>query len=221
MDHKTKKVCQMCGAIYEGKKDCHYCPKCAKEKKIDTVLKKRICKDCGIEFLGGPRAKRCPNCSFKAASKNRSKITKRPLGSTDKCVICGKEYIVKSGRQKYCSDECQRIGVLAWQREHKKGYNKASGQDIKRKERKQAQMKACVYCMRPFKSDVSTNLCSDYCRTEYKKLQMCKADIKRGQKRNLQKYIDAMIAYRAKVENEIESENIKNILKNEQSSGII
>lgn len=203
MAHKTIKVCQSCGAHYEGTRDCHYCPKCAKEKKLDTVVRIRICQDCRTEFYGGPRARRCSECSFKAKQERNRKFAQtgaaRPLGSTDICAICRKEYIVKSGKQKYCSADCQRVGVLAWQRAQRKGYNKSSGQDIKKQKRREEQQKICVYCLRPFKTKSSTNICSDYCKAERKKMQMCQDDIKRGKRRNLQKYVDAMMAYREQV----------------------
>lgn len=203
MINRTKRACQVCGKPFYGSTDCYYCPDCAKTKKLDTVVKIRTCQDCGIEFYGGPRARRCPGCAYKAqqeASKEHKKTgTKRPLGSVDKCVICGKEYTVVSGRQKYCSDACQRKGVLAWQREHKRGYNKASGQDVKKIERRKQAQKICVYCLRTFASDKPTNLCSDYCRTEQKKLTQCMTDIKRGYKRNLDKYINRRDEYRRTV----------------------
>lgn len=208
MSYKTIKMCQSCGATYQGKGDYFYCPECAKEKKLDTVVRIRTCQDCGTEFYGGPRARRCQNCAYEA-QKERDKRhkqvgTMRPIGSTDKCVICGSDYIVKSGRQKYCSEECQREGVLAWQREHKKRYYKASGQNIKKQERRQSQQKICVYCAKPFKSNTAATLCSEYCRKENEKLKMCRADIKRGCKRNLQKYIDAMMAYREQAKSGID-----------------
>ena len=108
--------------------------------------------------------------------------------------------IVTSGRQKYCSSsDCKRQGVLEWQKEHKRGYNKASGQDTKKQERRKQAQKICVYCQRVFTSDTSTNLCSDYCRAEEKKLNQCIADIKRGYKRDYDKYIDKRNKYRQEV----------------------
>lgn len=203
MANRTKRACQVCGKPFYGSKDYHYCPTCAKAKKLDTVVKLRACKDCGVEFFGGPRARRCPDCAHKAqieASRRRREAgTKRPLGSIDKCVICGKEYTVVAGRQKYCSDACQRQGVLEWQREHKRGYDKASGQDIKKRERRKRVKKICVYCLREFKSNTSTNVCSDYCRREQKRLQQCIADINRGYKRDYDKYINKRDEYRKKV----------------------
>lgn len=203
MTNKTKRVCQVCGKPFSGSTDHHYCPACAKIKKLDTVVKIRTCQDCGIEFYGGPRARRCPDCADDAQRetnrRHKKTGTKRPIGSTDKCVICGKEYTVKSGRQKYCSDACQRRGVLEWQREHKRGYSKISGQDIKKVERRKQAQKVCVYCRRTFTSNAPTNTCSDYCRQEQKKLIQCIADIKRGYKRDYQKYIDKRDEYRKTV----------------------
>ena len=202
MANRTKRACQVCGKTFYGSKDFYYCPECAKIKKLDTVVKIRTCQDCSIEFYGGPRARRCPDCAYKAQQetgrRHKKAGTRRPLGSIDKCVICGAEYTVVSGRQKYCSDSCQRKGVLAWQREHKKGYYKASGQDIKRMERRKRAQKICVYCLRTFTSDRPTNFCSDYCRSEQKKLHQCITDINRGYNRNYSKYINKRNEYRDK-----------------------
>lgn len=43
------KICQKCGAEFEGIRDRFYCAKCAKEIKTD-VIRTRICKMCGTEF---------------------------------------------------------------------------------------------------------------------------------------------------------------------------
>lgn len=203
MTFRTKRACQVCGKPFYGSVDSHYCPVCAKTKKLDTIVKIRTCQDCGVEFYGGPRARRCPDCAYKAqqeTNKRHKKTgTKRSLGSVDKCVICGKEYIVVSSRQKYCSDACQRKGVLEWQREHKRGYNKKSGQNVKKIERRKQAQKICIYCLRTFTSSSPTNLCSDYCRTEQKKINQCIADIKRGYKRNYGSYVNKRDEYRDRV----------------------
>lgn len=203
---RTQKVCQVCGKPFYGGTDCHYCPDCAKLKKSDTAVRIRTCKDCGVDFFGGPRAKRCPNCAHIARKETQRQYKKRgamrPIGSIDKCRICNAEYAVVSGRQKYCSDECQRKGVLEWQRAHKKGYHRASGQDIKKMQRRSQVQKVCMYCLRPFTSNTPTNVCSDYCRTEQKKLQQCISDIKRGYNRDLRKYEEKREKYREVSKNE-------------------
>lgn len=200
---KTLRACQVCGKPFYGSDARFYCPDCAKAKKLDTVIKIRTCQDCGVEFFGGPRARRCPACARKAKQETDKKAKKRgvrrPLGSIDKCEICGMEYTVTSGRQKYCSEYCQRKGTLEWQKEHKKGYNKKSGQDIMYHERKKKTKKICAYCLREFSDNTCSNLCSDYCRSEQRKINQCKADIKRGYNRDLEKYKKAREDYRKKV----------------------
>lgn len=198
--YRTVKVCQECGRLFCGGVDCHYCKECAGAKKLGTVVKTRTCQICGAEFPGGPRAKYCLGCGREMKKetnrKHREVGAKRPLGSVDSCTICGKEYVVASGRQKYCSPSCQRIGVLEWQKEHKRGYSKKSGQAKKKLERRRQAKKVCAYCLQTFTSDTTTNLCSDYCRAEQKKLQQCIYDIKRGYKRDLKKYEDKRKKYR-------------------------
>lgn len=204
MRNRTKKACQICGNSFYGLRDNFYCPKCAREKKLDTVVRIRHCQDCGVEFFGGPRAKRCPECAYKARKENKKHYqscgAKRPIGSIDYCQWCGKEYIVNSGRQKYCSDTCQRQAVLLWQREHKKDYYKKPEQIKRKQERRKNAEKICVYCGRKFSSSRPTNTCSEYCRKEQKKISLCISDINRGRNRNFQKYIDARNEYRKEVE---------------------
>lgn len=202
MRKRSKRVCQVCGKSFFGSGDCYYCPECVKAKKLDAVVKIRICQDCGVEFYGGPRARRCPDCAYKAQQETsirwKRQGTKRVIGSIDKCQWYGAEYTVVCGRQKYCSKKCQREAVLAWQREHKKDYKKTSKQEVKKTERRKQVKKVCVYCGRIFTSDKPTNLCSEYCKNEQKKLSQCKSDIKRGRNRNIQKYLDKREKYREK-----------------------
>ena len=128
----------------------------------------------------------------------------RPIGSVDKCEWCGAEYIVNSGRQKYCSDECQREAVLEWQRQHKKGYNKISGQDIKKTERRKDKKKICVYCGRVFSSPTPTNLCSDYCRKKNRQIKEYQSEIKRGKNVNIDKLLKERKEYQLKVKTDKE-----------------
>lgn len=202
MVKRSQKVCQVCGKSFYGSGDCFYCSECAKDKKSDTVIKIRICQDCGIKFFGGPRAKRCPDCEYIEKIHYKRKPTVRLIGSIDKCVVCGNEYTVVSGRQKYCSKICQRKGVLEWQKQHKKDYHKIAGQNIKKLERRKQVKKICVYCLRTFSSNTSTNVCSDYCRSEQNKLLQCIEDINRGRSRNLKKYEDKRNKYRKEVKND-------------------
>ena len=134
------------GKLFYGGTDKTYCNECSKAIK-SNVIRTRTCKLCGVEFLGGPRAFYCPGCRKIRQKEASARARKRggaarPIGSADKCEWCGAEYIVNSGRQKYCSDKCQHEAVLEWQRKHKKGYNKASGQDIKKQNEEKKKRKS-------------------------------------------------------------------------------
>ena len=63
-------------------------------------------------------------------------------------------------------------------------------------------IRKCADCGREFESHTTTNVCSDYCRTEQKKITMCKTDIRIGRNRNLDEYLDAREEYRNKVRKE-------------------
>ena len=191
---QVERICQSCGATYVGSKYSHYCATCTAKIK-SNVIADRICKDCGATFPGGPRAMRCPICRDIARRSNIQKPTIRPLGSTDYCKRCGKEYVVKSGRQKYCPD-CQRDSLLEWQRNHKEGYSQKPEIKSRKQEKRENQQKVCKYCKRPFKTDTQTVYCSEYCKKEQEKLNQAVFDSKRGMNRNVKKYEDAREEYR-------------------------
>lgn len=196
-----EKICKKCNKIFVGNKNNLYCSDCIRILKSD-VMRTRTCIDCGTEFLGGPRALRCSECRDiarkAAAARYRKKGPLRKIGSVDYCEQCGSAYTVTSGRSKYCSEECQRMAVLAWQREHKKGYASASGQNIKKKERKSDAQKICMYCGKAFSSTTCTKYCSDYCRKEQIRIQTCLYDIKRGCNRDIEKLYIRREEYRKK-----------------------
>lgn len=198
MVKRTKKKCPVCGAEFYGATDSVVCPECAKKQRKKTVCK-RICIDCGCSFDGGPRAKRCPNCGEEARKQTSAKFKKigpvRPLGSIDCCQWCGKEYVVRTGRQKYCSDACSRSAVLEWQRKHKKA-TRTEKQNERKREIKSNRKKVCVYCKKIFWSATATNLCSDYCRAKQLQIKQCESDLRRGRKRDLQKYLNEREKYR-------------------------
>lgn len=207
MNRRTLRTCTKCGKIFQGDIDSILCPNCARESRKQSTIRDRICIDCGRLFPGGPRARRCPKCRAVRQKevdrlRRQSGGTKRPLGSIDKCQRCGKEYIVEGGRQKYCP-ACQRDAALEWQRGRKAEYNKRPEVDQKRRERREKRQKACVYCLRPFWSSATTNLCSAYCRAEQGRLNRCRTDVKRGQSHNLQALLDRREEYRKKVKTEL------------------
>ncbi|MCI5679656.1 MAG: hypothetical protein MR278_06755 [Bacteroidales bacterium] len=204
-NRQTPKVCQKCGKPFQRSKDANYCEDCAKEIKRNSVVRIRVCQDCGVEFYGGPRAKRCSECAkiaIKITSKNRKSVPNRKIGSIDTCKLCGAEYVVNSGRQKYCSDECARIAVLQWQREHKSGYAKSSGQYEKRRELQRNQKKVCIYCGRVFSGRESSNTCSEYCHNKNKQIIQYQTYIRKGYNRRVDRLLEERESYRKQVQNE-------------------
>ena len=88
-----------------------------------------------------------------------------------------------------------------WQRERKKEYNTDQRIEQARKIRRTERQKVCAYCLRPFWSETASNLCSDYCREHQKRIRQCEADIRRGQPRDMKKYLNARDEYREKIKN--------------------
>lgn len=181
------RVCALCGKEYEGIGDTRYCPKCTAEQR-KNVMRIRICQDCGREFLGGPRARRCADCAHNArneASKrcrqNKSK-NKKSVGSNGICEICGATFTRNSPRQKYCSPECARIGLLEYQRNRKKGDRKEPDNKIQRNVRNQ-RMKVCVYCGKQFWAKTAVQTCSAYCKKKQQILRKCQNELNVKQKR--------------------------------------
>ena len=76
-----------------------------------------------------------------ARKRKKGRKAARPLGGIDKCTVCGKEYVVKSGRQKYCPDcayeavrKVDRPASRAWNQANKETYYPARNEK-RRKER--------------------------------------------------------------------------------------
>lgn len=96
--------------------------------KGTSTLATRTCRQCGTEFKGGPRAWYCPSCRAERRreqgmlSKRRErKGQTRKVGGTDKCEVCGKDYIVNSARQRYCPD-CAPERIREVDREQSRGW---------------------------------------------------------------------------------------------------
>lgn len=70
-------------------------------KRIHKIL---VCKDCQAQFWGIHTRKYCDNCrESRQKQSNRYRSNIRPFSSLDQCQICGQEYIVTGGMQRYCS----------------------------------------------------------------------------------------------------------------------
>lgn len=102
-----KRICQYCGVEFDGDPGSISCPACAQDHKKST-LRARTCRQCGTVFAGGPRAWYCPSCRGERKKETDRSYKKRgpvrPLGSIDRCIVCGKGFVVNSSRQRYCKD---------------------------------------------------------------------------------------------------------------------
>lgn len=164
------KTCKYCGQQYNGDSGSSACQECAEKVKKKTVLP-RVCRECGKSFPGGPRAWYCPDCRAErlkaqsAAHKQRG--TARPLGSIDKCVVCGGDYVVNSGRQRYCPS-CAPEAVRAIDRKQSIAWNKENTTpDQRRMERNNSVVEIhCCICGKKFRPTDSSRTCSASCAAE-------------------------------------------------------
>lgn len=163
-----KRICKYCGKEYDGDSGSSACSECAERVK-KSVVRIRVCRECGREFPGGPRARYCPDCRAerrrKSDARHKRSGTQRPLGSMDKCTVCGKEYVVKSGLQKYCP-ECAHEAVRSIDRKQSIEWQQKNTTPERRKaERKTAAAEIeCVVCGKKFVPTSRTTTCSDACR---------------------------------------------------------
>lgn len=194
------RICKNCGKIFEvpAGKEMYLCPDCATESKRKSVIRERTCKICGAIFLGYPRSFFCPSCSAER-KKHQKKIYNRrqptrPLGSVDICENCGKEYIVKSGLQRYCP-ECAEMKVKENIRAHKREYMAENSEKSKKlKAETRGKRYICPICGKEFEKHTPVATCSDECEKELRRRRQNRADIKRG-KRKLpadQRYISGL-----------------------------
>lgn len=118
--------------VLGGLADKYFCDDCSKKLRAERTKQEKICEDCGRSFIGGPKSFRCPDCQRKINDRrkqaNKYYGAERPLGSTDRCIVCGKEYVVEGGLQKYCSAKCRLIGLDS--------YNKRRKENIEQKKEK-------------------------------------------------------------------------------------
>lgn len=119
--------CKSCGKEFQGSGEQRLCPDCRKQAYVASVMRLRKCVVCGATFPGGPRAKYCTECRKERAKRSAREYAQRkaagntrPLGSVDICQVCGGEYVVESGLQKYCPScaaEAVRQVILPQKRE--------------------------------------------------------------------------------------------------------
>lgn len=165
------KVCKYCGKEYDGDPGGSCCKDCAAEQR-KTTLRRRVCTVCGASFDGGPSARYCPNCRAER-QRERGRYYKkhgsnRKLGSTDICAVCGKEYVVKSGLQKYCPD-CAEAAIREKDREASRRWNAENTTAAERKAVRKTAVAAipCAVCGKMFYPGGGTPItCSPECSAE-------------------------------------------------------
>ena len=178
------KQCKKCGSAFDtDRQGAYLCPACAAASRRASVYRERVCIDCGTTFMGYPKSRRCPPCQAVAnreSDKRRKHGASRPLGSIDTCKCCGAEYIVNSGRQRYCK-ACAPEAVRCNIQSHKRAYNQINKDTISRqKAANRSYNKICVICGKVFDADTSTVTCSAGCAAERLRRQRQRADQKRS-----------------------------------------
>lgn len=184
------KVCKKCGKTFQaetGRSERYLCEECYMQAKKDSVYRERVCQICGSHFMGYPRSMFCPECSQKRKKEQKrrynSQKSARPLGSIDRCEICGKEYIVKSGLQKYCPD-CAEKTINENISARKKEYNDINKERLyAHKEKMRINGHVCVICGKIFDSDTATVTCSPECGKELQRIRQNESDIRRGKRK--------------------------------------
>lgn len=183
-----KRICKYCGKEYDGSPWSSACPDCVAENKKNTI-RTRVCRQCGRDFPGGPRAWYCQDCRAVRKREQDARCKKhgaiRPIGSIDQCVVCGADYVVSSGQQKYCAHcapekvrEADRKQGIQWYRENvtpseRKKQQQASGAPIK-----------CAACGKPFVPRDASKTCSPECRNAYQKRYRAEWEAKNRENRN-------------------------------------
>lgn len=176
------KKCISCGKLFQARPDQAKCEDCIASARA-TTLRPRVCRQCGITFDGGPRAWYCPACRAERQrirnAARRKTGARRPLGSIDKCIVCGKEYVVEAGLQKYCKD-CAPEAIRAIDREQSKKWNKENGYYEARRAQGRNGVKICVICGGVIPPGSNAVTCSPECHRQRLRLSWAEADQKRG-----------------------------------------
>lgn len=183
-----KRICKYCGKTYEGDPGSSACPECAERVK-KSVVRIRVCTVCGREFPGYPSSRYCPECRAERKREQKRRYNRgsseRPLGSIDKCSVCGKDYVVKAGTQKYCP-KCSHEAIREKDREKSLKWNRENTTPEQRKtERKSASAEIeCVICGKRFVPTSRTAVCSDDCRKQLIKQRQAEYERKSREYRN-------------------------------------
>lgn len=180
---RTKK-CKKCGKLFEiEKSEAYLCPDCATMARKTGAYRERVCMDCGATFCGFPKSKRCPDCQRAVNLARKRDYNKRGpvrgLGSVDSCEICGAEYVVESGRQRYCKD-CAADAVRDEVRRAKREYNASRPEIIGKAREARKGCKVCPICGGAVPAGTVSVTCSPECAAEQLRRNRARADAKRS-----------------------------------------
>jgi hypothetical protein len=105
----------------------------------------------------------------------------RPLGSMDKCVICGRDYVVTGSPQRYCPD-CAPDAIRAVDTVQGLAYYYANVDQINppRMLSRRKGSCACVICGEMYESPTRSVTCGkSECKRELRRIHQRRADAKR------------------------------------------
>jgi len=112
-ESKSRKVCEVCGKEFKGRKETKCCSNKCRSKSITTSVKVN-CSYCGKEItVRKSRIKRSKlfYCSHKCKGKNRTGINHfNYTGGIPSlvCVTCGKSYTSYKNGSRFCSKDCRK-----------------------------------------------------------------------------------------------------------------
>lgn len=168
-----RRICKYCEREYDGDPGGSCCPDCAAAQR-KTTIRDRVCRQCGCTFPGGPRAWYCPACRRERKAEQSREYHKRgairPIGSLDRCAVCGKPYEVTGSRQRYCP-ACASDAVREIDRAQSRTW---SDQNItpasRRAERRKASAEIpCAVCGTMFVPHDASLTCSPTCSAELRR----------------------------------------------------
>lgn len=170
MEVMRNKVCRTCGKpIPNESQYATVCPECSTKNRSAARNKMRTCIDCGKEFMGYPKSKRCPECQSDADKRHNAEYRRRRkngvarvIGQFYSCDICGKEYMLTSGQQKYCPD-CKEAATKAQDAALTRKWNNAHYDDAKNRK---YVARVCVICGKPIPRGCKKVTCSPTCSKE-------------------------------------------------------
>lgn len=166
-------ICKYCGKEYDAPHGSTACPDCVAERKT-KVIRPRTCCQCGAVFPGNPSSRYCPDCRAerKAEAKRRydRQGFQRHLGSIDKCVVCGGDYVVTAGTQKYCP-QCAPVKYQELDNAKSRGWNRENTTPAERQAERGAAKAGipCAICGKMFKPSHGRKTCSEECRGKLQK----------------------------------------------------